>query len=291
MSEAVVACDAVLFDMDGTLVDSREHGRADVAPMGGRARPFCRRRARGCAWSENARNHGDRRAAPRDARGSRAPRCARGERRSNETAIAGAKLLLEALPADRWAVVTSAGHALALARLESVGLPRPRVLVGADDVAQGKPAPDGYLKAAAALGVAPERCVVIEDTPAGAMAGRAAGATVIGVRTTFGSVEPCDFLVDDLRAVRPLRAPDGSLTALIVSAPRCALIRHQFPVASSRFSMPCADTSQRRQCRRRRSATVDYAAAGDGALTSCRQIELVGRRDVPFEHPLIWSSA
>jgi sugar-phosphatase len=96
-------------------------------------------------------------------------------------------------------------------------LPRPPVLVGADDVAQGKPAPDGYLKAAAALGVAPERCVVIEDTPAGAMAGRAAGATVIGLRTTFRSVEPCDFLVDDLRAVRPLRAPDGSLTALIVS--------------------------------------------------------------------------
>ena len=218
MSESVVACDAVLFDMDGTLVDSREivertwlrwaaeHGLSADAVLAV---------AHGRRTLETMEIIAPHLATPEEAARLDALEA---EEESNETAIAGAKLLLEALPVDRWAVVTSAGHALALARLESVGLPRPRVLVGADDVAQGKPAPDGYLKAAAALGVAPERCVVIEDTPAGAMAGRAAGATVIGVRTTFGSVEPCDYLVDDLRAVRPLRAPDGSLTALIVSA-------------------------------------------------------------------------
>jgi mannitol-1-/sugar-/sorbitol-6-phosphatase len=221
MSESVVACDAVLFDMDGTLVDSRElvermwlrwaaeHGLSAEAVLavahGRRTLETMQLVAPHLATAEEA--------ARLDA--------LEAEQEGNETAIAGARALLDALPVDRWAVVTSAGHALALARIASVGLPRPAVLVGADDVAQGKPAPDGYLKAAAALGVAPERCVVIEDTPAGAMAGRAAGATVIGLRTTFASVEPCDFLVDDLRAVRPLRAPDGSLTALIVSdAPR-----------------------------------------------------------------------
>nr|MDQ3350211.1 HAD-IA family hydrolase [Acidobacteriota bacterium] len=122
-------------------------------------------------------------------------------------AIAGAAALLAELPPERWAVVTSAGHELARTRLATVGLPVPRVLVGADDVARGKPAPDGYLRAADALGVPPARCVVLEDTPVGAEAGRAAGAIVIGLRTTFPAVDGCDFLVADLRAVRA--APSG----------------------------------------------------------------------------------
>ena len=105
---------------------------------------------------------------------------------SNEAAIAGAKALLEALPVDRWAVVTSAGHELALARLDQSVTASAASWLERTMSRQGKPAPDGYLKAAAGLGVAPERCMVIEDTPAGAMAGRAAGATVIGLRTTFG---------------------------------------------------------------------------------------------------------
>ena len=139
-----------------------------------------------------------------------------GRRRDRHCRRGGAA---RALPADRWAVVTSAGHELALARLAAVGLPRPPVLVGADDVAAGKPAPDGYLKPPPLWASRPS-ARRDRGHAAGALAGRAAGATVIGLRTTFASVEPCDFLVDDLRAVRALRAPDGSLRALIVSAPR-----------------------------------------------------------------------
>jgi sugar-phosphatase len=102
-----------------------------------------------------------------------------------------------------------------MTRLASVGLPLPRVLVGAEDVIHGKPAPDGYLKAALALGVDVARAVVLEDTPAGAEAGRAAGALVIGLRTTFASVEGCDFLVPDLRHIRVAKTGPGPIRLVI----------------------------------------------------------------------------
>ena len=116
----------------------------------------------------------------------------------------------ESLPADRWAVVTSAGRDLALSRLTAVGLPLPGVLVGADDVAVGKPDPEGYLKAARALGITPSRIVVVEDTPAGAQAGRAAGAFVVGICTTFPRVAGCNILIADLRGMRVTGAGPGS---------------------------------------------------------------------------------
>ena len=78
-----------------------------------------------------------------------------------------------------WAVVTSASRQLATARLKACGLPVPSVLVTCDDVEKGKPHPEGYLRAAALLGVEPSRCVVIEDSDAGIRAGLAAGMTVI----------------------------------------------------------------------------------------------------------------
>jgi sugar-phosphatase len=105
--------------------------------------------------------------------------------RDGIVAVNGAAALLEGLPADRWAVVTSAGRDLAAERLRHAGLPVPPVLISADDVAHGKPDPEGYLKAAAALGVAPQRCLVVEDTPPGLMAGRAAGMQVLGITTTY----------------------------------------------------------------------------------------------------------
>ncbi len=97
----------------------------------------------------------------------------------------GALETLQALHPKQWAVVTSATRALAKARLAAAGLPIPELLVGADDVTHGKPDPEGYLKAAAALGVAPEDCVVVEDTPAGLKAGRAAGMRVLAITTTY----------------------------------------------------------------------------------------------------------
>jgi len=93
-------------------------------------------------------------------------------------AIEGAAAFLQALPPDRWAVVTSAPRALALRRMEAAGLSLPPLLVSAEDVSQGKPAPDPYLLAAQLLGVPIAACMVFEDAPAGIRSAEAAGARV-----------------------------------------------------------------------------------------------------------------
>jgi mannitol-1-/sugar-/sorbitol-6-phosphatase len=101
-------------------------------------------------------------------------------------AMPGAAELLRALTVP-WAVVTSARRATTLARFERLGLPLPAVGVYGEEVSAGKPDPEGYLRAAAELGVAPERCTVVEDAPAGIAAGRAAGCRVLAVATTLPS--------------------------------------------------------------------------------------------------------
>jgi sugar-phosphatase len=98
--------------------------------------------------------------------------------------IPGAEAFLRALPAERWAVVTSAQRELALRRMAAAGLPIPAVLITAEDVTRGKPAPDGYRLAAERLGVAAEACLVFEDAPAGLLAGEAAGADVVVITAT-----------------------------------------------------------------------------------------------------------
>lgn len=99
-------------------------------------------------------------------------------------AIAGAAAFLGALPADRWAIVTSAPRALALRRVEAAGLPMPATLITADDVTHGKPAPDCFLLAADRLGQPIAECLVFEDTPAGIAAAEAAGASVMVITAT-----------------------------------------------------------------------------------------------------------
>jgi mannitol-1-/sugar-/sorbitol-6-phosphatase len=103
--------------------------------------------------------------------------------------VPGVKALVEALPDGRWAVVTSGDWLLAPGRLRHVGLALPAVMVTSDDVSQGKPDPEGYLKAADRLGVKPENCLVIEDAIAGVKAARAAGMQVIAVTTTYAAHE------------------------------------------------------------------------------------------------------
>ncbi|ARN18719.1 HAD-IA family hydrolase [Piscinibacter gummiphilus] len=98
--------------------------------------------------------------------------------------IPGAPAFLASLHPDRWAVVTSASRALATVRLAAAGLPVPAVMVTAEDVERGKPAPDGYQLAARRLGVAAEDCLVFEDAPAGIAAGEAAGAAVLVITAT-----------------------------------------------------------------------------------------------------------
>ena len=119
------------------------------------------------------------------------------------TRIPGAAELLAALDArgQRWGVVTSAPRRLALAKIAEVDLPEPRLLVCAEDVADGKPHPAPYLAAATQMGCAPARLVVIEDAPAGVASAKSAGMTVIALRTTHKdeSLTEADLIVDDLR--------------------------------------------------------------------------------------------
>jgi sugar-phosphatase len=99
-------------------------------------------------------------------------------------AIAGVRDFLATLPADRWAVVTSAPRALALRRIAAAGLPVPPLLIAAEDVTHGKPAPDCFVLAATRLGVVARDCLVFEDAPAGIAAAQAAGASVVVITAT-----------------------------------------------------------------------------------------------------------
>jgi sugar-phosphatase len=104
-------------------------------------------------------------------------------------AMPGAAALLAGLPDGRWTIATSAFRGVAEEWLRHVGLPVPVALVTVDDIERGKPAPDPYLRAAELLGVEPARCLVIEDAPAGVTAAKAAGATVLSLRTTHGAAD------------------------------------------------------------------------------------------------------
>jgi len=98
--------------------------------------------------------------------------------------LPGALELLASLPADRWTIVTSCTRPLAEVRLRAAGLPLPKNLITSNDITHGKPHPEPYEKGAAVLGFPPGECIVLEDVPAGVRAGKAAGARVIGFKTT-----------------------------------------------------------------------------------------------------------
>jgi sugar-phosphatase len=189
VTQPVIRCSAVLFDLDGVLVDSEQvvvrtwnrwtarHG-LDI--------PDLVRRAHGRRSIDTIRQVAPQLDAEAEARWLEATETSD----ANGLAIVpGAAALFQAIPPQRRAVVTSGGRALAEFRLAAVGLTRPAVLISADDVQLGKPAPDGYLLAAQRLAAAPNECVVIEDTPAGIAAGRAAGATVLAIATTFPAAD------------------------------------------------------------------------------------------------------
>lgn len=185
-------CEAVLFDLDGVLVDSTRSVEQ--------------------AWRTWAERHAlDAARILESAHGRRAEEIVRLfaphldaeaeaekleqaeiEDASGVVRMEGADALLAVLPPESWAVVTSGTHALATARLRQTGLPLPRVLVCAEDVENGKPDPECYLKAVELLEVAPERCSVVEDAPAGVEAARAAGIAVIAVATTHSTSELSD---------------------------------------------------------------------------------------------------
>jgi len=118
----------------------------------------------------------------------------------------GALELLETLHADRWAVVTSGHRTLAEGRLRGAGLPLPARLVSADDVSRGKPDPEPYLRGALLLGLDPDQCLAVEDSPAGVSAARAAGMPVFAVLSTntASDLDHADRILGSLADLLPL---------------------------------------------------------------------------------------
>ncbi len=201
----LIHCGAVLFDMDGVLVDStpavarvwtgwalahgfdpaevvhKAHGRPSLATI------------------IELLPKGDHEAENREV-----------ERREIEDiadviALPGASGLLQTIPLEMWAVVTSATRALAEVRLRAAGLPVPKHLVTASDLQRGKPFPDPYLKGAEILGMAPANCIVAEDAASGVRSGKSAGTRVLALRTTSADEEllraGADWITDDLSSL------------------------------------------------------------------------------------------
>ncbi len=184
-----ITCRALLFDMDGVLIDS--------TPAVARV------------WTRWAEEHGfDPKEVVRRAHGRPSITTVREflphanhelenrevERREMEdlegvVLLPGAKELLNSLPADRWTIVTSSTRPLAEVRLRAAGLPIPLRLITSSDINNGKPHPEPYLKAAGVLGFPPAECIVVEDVPAGIRSGKAAGAKVIAFTTTVAEPE------------------------------------------------------------------------------------------------------
>ena len=184
-----VRCSALLFDMDGVLIDStpavarvwrrfalehgldpnevvrRAHGRPSIATVRD--------------YFPGANQEGMSRELERQEM----------EDLDGVVPLPGSLELLNRLPAARWTIVTSATRPLAELRLRTAGLPVRRRIVTADDIENSKPHPEPYLKVAASLGFPPSECIVVEDVPAGIQSGKAAGARVIAFPTTVGRPE------------------------------------------------------------------------------------------------------
>jgi sugar-phosphatase len=184
-----IRCKAVLFDLDGVLVDStpavtrvweqwaHEHGFDPGEVV---------HRAHGRPSIETLREY-----LP-DADYEKEN--AEVERREiadlgGVVPLPGALNLLSTLPPGRWTIATSCTRPLAEVRIRAGGLPVPSKIITASEITKGKPDPEPYLKAAALLGVPASECVVFEDVPAGIRAGKAAGATVLALRTTVREEE------------------------------------------------------------------------------------------------------
>jgi sugar-phosphatase len=209
----------VLFDVDGTLVDAVENQRriwAVWAAAHGQSVDAVYALALRTRPAETVAE-----LLPADARATALDRFHRLEdtdvASGDYRAFDGADRVLRALAPGDWALVTSNHRHRVEGRFRRLGLPLPTVIVDAEATPRGKPHPDPYLAAAAALGVASADCLVVEDSPSGVEAGRAAGMTVWSVnreRPVQGAhrhfatlAEAIDAVVD---WVEPRQAPTSS---------------------------------------------------------------------------------
>ncbi|WP_437227447.1 HAD-IA family hydrolase [Planctomicrobium sp. SH661] len=199
--------DALIFDLDGVLVDSNQIAERHWQRWAER---------RGVSFDLIARSHHGRptvqtmrEVAPHlDAVAeAEMKESVEADDTVGLVAFPGAHRILAVLPSDRWAIVTSGTRRTATTRLNHTLLPIPQRFVTADDVQNGKPDPEPYRKAIEQLGFRPDRCLVLEDAPAGIQSARAAGAQVVAISSTNSpdALTHANVIVDclDLIEVKP----------------------------------------------------------------------------------------
>ena len=207
------SCAAILFDLDGVLVDSTravDREWREWAARKGVDGDAIMAIAHGVRTIEVIR-----RVAPHLDAEAEAAAIENHEAHDQRgvTVMPGAADLVNAIPAGRWGVVTSGSRLLAQNRLRYCGLPVPEVLVTSDDVTNGKPHPEPYLKGAKLMGFSPAECLVIEDAPAGIQAACAAGMRVIGMASTYAAekLTAADAVIQAFSSIRVSSNGTGNL--------------------------------------------------------------------------------
>ncbi|KAJ1308419.1 hypothetical protein OPQ81_004124 [Rhizoctonia solani] len=226
---------ALLFDMDGTLVDStaavegawatykERHPFLDI--------PTILKTAHGVRSIDNMRRWVYPPGTPEPILQAEADQFeveivnsanrAKEQGKNGIILLPGSKAILEVARASgrKWAICTSATRTYASAALQTVQVPLPEAFVTAGDVSKGKPWPEPYLIGAAECGVDPSECVVFEDAPSGIRSGKAAGSKVIALLTshTHEAVEAAgpDVIVENLSQVSA--SWDGDKFTLVIA--------------------------------------------------------------------------
>ena len=211
--------EAVIFDLDGTLIDSTP---AVIRAWDTWAEEY------GLAPAELPRHHGVpsatvvRAALPEDLYEAAVQRITELEIADihDIVVLPGATEALASLTGAKNAIATSCTVPLAKSRIAAAELVPPTVIVTADDVVNGKPHPEPFLQAARLLDVDPRRCLVIEDAPMGLQAAQAAGCfTLAVVTTTPREALEADAIVADLSEVRFEANHEGIRVRLADHAP------------------------------------------------------------------------